>query len=1024
MIPVPKLDDRTYADIMAEAMRLLPRYCPEWTNHNPSDPGITILELTAWMTELLLYRINRIPEKNYVAFLNMLGIKLRAPQPSRALVTFELVEGAERQVITEGMQIATAQAAEDENVIFETQRELVLVGARLDRAFSYYNDTFSDNSPFLNGAREGGFAAFGGGERIDRYLYIADPRFESLAPGSLLHVYVSAPEHGGRDLARLLEWEYWNGRRWRELKQVPTEVERGEVVFFTPSDVSATEVNGIADFWVRGRLAEVPENPWETEVDTLRVVVEVAGEGTQPDVALSNLEGGLYRSLDLTKNFQPLGSQPKIDDCLYLASRELFAQPGSDVRIEVQLSDPGVHAPPGPSPDLVMSWEYFDGKKWRLLGKTTARGAALGGENPWAFVDTSNALTKTGAITFRVPSDVSPGEVNGDDNFWVRLRLDAGDFGQNGSYMLDGERWVWRDERPLRPPGLKSMSILYRADLNYPRRVMSHNDFLFRDHSEEAKVEYKPFQPFASVADEGPALYLGWDRRLPNDPLAVYVQLSDLGPGLAADSVRSMAVSARTRPAGEAQDERAMRPDEEWLRRWYADRDAAWEAEQRVLWEYFDGKLWVPLVVIDGTKNLTQSGFLEFVGPEDMAPSIKFTEERHWLRARLEMGGYVRPPRIQRVLANTVEVANVITLRDEVLGSSDGTPSQSFQFSQGPVLAGETIEVLEKEPPTSDELYELGDHATRPNPFGEGMWVRWRAVESLFDSRPRSRHYTRDGLTRRVVFGDGTRGMVPPPAQNNIVCRRYQIGGGLRGNVNAFTLTQPTRAVAYVERCYNAMPAAGGADAETIEEAKARAPMMLKSRDRAVTAEDFESLALRASTAVARAKCLPSRERDGEVRVVILPRGEERGAESARKLLPAPELLRYVKNYLDERRLVATVVEVDKPAYADVSLRVAIVRRTIGQSDRLKREIEERLRKFLHPLHGGKDGDGWPFGRAVYKSDLAHLVEDIPGLETVDDIVIYDEDRRVAVESVKLDGGDLVHLVNVVVIERVREEIV
>ncbi len=181
---------------------------------------------------------------------------------------------------------------------------------------------------------------------------------------------------------------------------------------------------------------------------------------------------------------------------------------------------------------------------------------------------------------------------------------------------------------------------------------------------------------------------------------------------------------------------------------------------------------------------------------------------------------------------------------------------------------------------------------------------------------------------------------------------------------------------------------------------------------------------MRASTAVARAKCLPSRDRDGEVRVVILPRGEEKTTDLTRRLSPAPELLRHVKNYLDARRLVGTIVHIEKPIYAEISLRVSILRRTIGQSDRLKREIEERVRKFLHPLAGGKDGDGWPFGRAVYKSDLAHLVEDIPGLETVDDITIYDEDRRVAVESVRLDAGDLVHLVNVVVVERVREEIV
>ena len=57
---------------------MIPRYAPEWTNHNPSDPGITLIELAAWMTDLLIYRLNQVPDKNYVAFLNLLGIKLRA----------------------------------------------------------------------------------------------------------------------------------------------------------------------------------------------------------------------------------------------------------------------------------------------------------------------------------------------------------------------------------------------------------------------------------------------------------------------------------------------------------------------------------------------------------------------------------------------------------------------------------------------------------------------------------------------------------------------------------------------------------------------------------------------------------------------------------------------------------------------------------------------------------------------------------------------------------------------------------
>ncbi|MGZ3440123.1 MAG: baseplate J/gp47 family protein, partial [Polyangia bacterium] len=198
MIPAPKLDDRTYADIVAEAMRLIPRYCPEWTNHNPSDPGVTVLELTAWMTELILYRLNRVPEKNYLAFLNMIGIRLRSPQPARALVTFDLVEGAEKQVIKEGTQIATAQAADEDTIIFETQKELIVVGAPLDRCFSYFNETYADNSPFLHGEKLEGFEAFAGADRVDRFLYLGDQRLKAVSDSSVLKLIISAPDHGGR----------------------------------------------------------------------------------------------------------------------------------------------------------------------------------------------------------------------------------------------------------------------------------------------------------------------------------------------------------------------------------------------------------------------------------------------------------------------------------------------------------------------------------------------------------------------------------------------------------------------------------------------------------------------------------------------------------------------------------------------------------------------------------------------------------------------------------------------------------
>src|SRR6201994_5138806 len=110
MIPPPKLDDRTFNDIVEEAISRIPRYSPEWTNHNPSDPGITLIELAAWMTDLLIYRLNQVPDKNYVAFLNLLGIKLRAPRAARALVRFGLVEQATKHGLPRGPQVTTPQA--------------------------------------------------------------------------------------------------------------------------------------------------------------------------------------------------------------------------------------------------------------------------------------------------------------------------------------------------------------------------------------------------------------------------------------------------------------------------------------------------------------------------------------------------------------------------------------------------------------------------------------------------------------------------------------------------------------------------------------------------------------------------------------------------------------------------------------------------------------------------------------------------------------------------------------------------
>src|SRR3954447_1708498 len=117
----PNLDDRNFAQIVSEARTLIPRYAPEWTDFNESDPGITLVQLFAWMTEMLLYRVNRIPDRNYIEFLRLLGIELLPARPASAELTFTLArKDLDVVMVPKGTQVAAAVEGGEAPLVFET----------------------------------------------------------------------------------------------------------------------------------------------------------------------------------------------------------------------------------------------------------------------------------------------------------------------------------------------------------------------------------------------------------------------------------------------------------------------------------------------------------------------------------------------------------------------------------------------------------------------------------------------------------------------------------------------------------------------------------------------------------------------------------------------------------------------------------------------------------------------------------------------------------------------------------------
>lgn len=118
-LQIPKIDDRRYQDLLDEALNRIPVHNPEWTNFNRSDPGVTLIEVFAFMTESLLYRANLIPERNRKKFLQLLGIPLNPATSARGIVAFTNERGADTTITLEsGLEVSAGE------VPFRTERGL------------------------------------------------------------------------------------------------------------------------------------------------------------------------------------------------------------------------------------------------------------------------------------------------------------------------------------------------------------------------------------------------------------------------------------------------------------------------------------------------------------------------------------------------------------------------------------------------------------------------------------------------------------------------------------------------------------------------------------------------------------------------------------------------------------------------------------------------------------------------------------------------------------------------------------
>jgi predicted phage baseplate assembly protein len=399
----------------------------------------------------------------------------------------------------------------------------------------------------------------------------------------------------------------------------------------------------------------------------------------------------------------------------------------------------------------------------------------------------------------------------------------------------------------------------------------------------------------------------------------------------------------------------------------------------------------------DGTGGFNQDGEIIMHLPRMVADELQGITA-FWLRCRLtEAQGGPNSYRVSPALnglqietrGGTTTARHAVSVVDERMGLSDGTPGQRFRLLHTPVLARD----LER-----DRLLVTPPGA-EPEP--------WSEVEDFADSDADSRHYTLDSLDGTLTLGpallqpDGSvyRFGRVPVKDSELRFTRYQHGGGVIGNLPRGALSVLKTSLPYVARVSNRAPATGGADAQSLEDARLRVPQVLRTRMRAVTADDFEYLATQVR-GVARACCLAPGEQPagpvavppGQVRVLVLPRLEQEQEQIVpEQLVLSAELVASVQSYLGERCLIGSRPEVRAPQYLWLSVQVRLrvrPRSSEALETEVQRAAEQALYGYLNPFVGGPEGTGWPFGRDLHVSEIFALLQRVPHVEFVDEVQV------------------------------------
>lgn len=937
-----KLDCRTSGDIIRSIKETAANYTPEWHfDPEEADIGSALAFVYADMLEGTAKEFNRIGYKNQLAFFNSLGAELGRAVPASGYGVFRIPEDAPEGTEIPAHTGMTADLDDEEggSAQFETVEDLYATPAKPiclymtdktgDGIYQIAENLPEQTEPLILFRKKG--------ENLQAHeLYLAHE--EVLGIFGEGYVEISFFAGNGQLLdAKLMEvftdpesarFSYWSEEGWQPFEKAS--LLHGKLLLRKRAGqrpFAKLELGEINTYVVRCEILDI--NKAES-ISVEEIRLQSRGDRLSPQ----SIYGASVECS--SEEFFPFGDRLSLFEEVYFGSGEALSKRGAQVSLSFQLDyiqiplETGLGENeiewkwvmkrsdfrPDPEYDVTIEeviWEYFNGSGWSRLFPDK--------EYSDVFSARQGALSQQKTITFTCPMDMMPILVNSCETCYIRARI----LKINNLYKMKGKYII-----PVL--GNTLFSYAYRGMYRHPEMVCRNNNLEQKLFTGKQFMETKEAgKLFEGLEASQKALYLGFERPPEGAPVRMLLMMEDTLLG----------------------------------------------QRGSLSWEYYSRKGFREMNLADGTRSLSRTGLVTFVGQEDFCKIRRFGREMYWIRLRDESDFFAEDlnrkhyPVLKGLWMNAAQIRHMEREETESFTLEYYEENVAFTLMHGNIDEI-TVEVL-------------GENRE------EALWETWRESVDLEKEPAGSKVYQVDRIAGVVRFGNGSYGQVPTFGREEGIRIRYKCGGGSRANVGPGQVNKLNQTVGFVTGVENPESLWGGLDAESPREALQRCSARLRHRGRAVTASDYEELAKEASRSLNKVRCFGGRNELGEreagaVTLVILP--DSSRMDKSQFYAVQKTIYSYLSSRMDPGILVRKQFYIVSPKLVEVRVMTEVVVGSFQDVFQVRRRIQDRIRGFLDPMEGHFDGKGWNIGQFPNAMQIQNALKEIPEIVQIQKVYL------------------------------------